>query len=73
MARLRHCCPVSILQHAIQRGNNRRACFTCDKDRVAYAHWLFEAISGQRFRHLKPGPKPTKKKQIENDNFELLL
>jgi hypothetical protein len=32
-----------------------------------------EAISGQRLRHLKPGPKPTKKRRIENDNIELLL
>ena len=43
MARLRRCCPVGIPQHAIQRGNNRRVCFTCDEDRAAYAHWLFEA------------------------------
>ena len=25
------------------------------------------AINGQRLRYLKPGPKPTKKRQIEND------
>jgi hypothetical protein len=31
-----------------------------------------ETISGQRLRHLKPGPKPTKKRQIEKD-IDLLL
>jgi putative transposase len=28
--------------HVIQRGNNRQALFTSDKDIVAYAHWLTE-------------------------------
>ena len=32
-----------------------------------------EAISGQRLRHLTPGLKPTKKRQIESNHFELLL
>ena len=31
-----------------------------------------EAISGHRLRHLKPGPKPKKKKQNES-NAEFLL
>ena len=43
MARLRRCCPAGIPQHAIQRGNNRQVCFTCDEDVAAYAHWLYEA------------------------------
>ena len=43
MARLRRCNPAGIPQHAIQRGNNRRVCFTCDADMAAYAHWLYEA------------------------------
>ena len=43
MARLKRCCPVGIPQHAIQRGNNRQPCFTCEEDMAAYAHWLLEA------------------------------
>lgn len=43
MARLRRCSPPGIPQHAIQRGNNRRVCFTCDADMAAYARWLLEA------------------------------
>lgn len=31
-----------------------------------------EAISGQRLRHLKPGPKPTYRRQVENDSGLLL-
>ena len=40
MARMRRLNPVDIPQHVIQRGNNRQACFTGDKDMAAYAHWL---------------------------------
>ena len=35
-------CPGSIPVHVIQRGNNRQALFTSDKDIAAYAHWLAE-------------------------------
>jgi len=40
MARMRRLNLVDIPQHVIQRGNNRQACFTGDKDMAAYAHWL---------------------------------
>jgi putative transposase len=29
----------------VQRGNNRQACFTCDADIAAYAHWLAEGAA----------------------------
>jgi putative transposase len=35
-------CPAGFPVHIIQRGNNRQACFTCDQDIAAYAHWLDE-------------------------------
>ncbi len=35
--------PGGMPVHIIQRGNNRQACFTSDKDMGAYAGWLFEA------------------------------
>ena len=42
MARLPRICLPGIPQHVIQRGNNRQACFGCDDDKAAYAHWLGE-------------------------------
>lgn len=35
-------CPAGYPVHVFQRGNNRLANFTCDKDLAAYAHWLAE-------------------------------
>lgn len=43
MARLRRCSLAGIPHHAIQRGNNRQVCFTCDEDMAVYARWLLEA------------------------------
>lgn len=43
MARLRRYRPAGILQHVIQRGNNRQAFFATDEDMAAYVNWLFEA------------------------------
>ena len=42
MPRYPRFCPAGYPVHVIQRGNNRQACFTCDEDIVAYAHWLAE-------------------------------
>ena len=35
-------CPDGFPVHIIQRGINRQACFACDEDIAAYAHWLAE-------------------------------
>jgi putative transposase len=35
-------CPRDFPVHVIQRGNNRQAIFTSDKDIAAYAYWLAE-------------------------------
>jgi putative transposase len=43
VARLRRYCPAGIPQHVIQRGNNSSACFACDSDMAAYAHYLHDA------------------------------
>ena len=40
MARLPRICSAEMLQHIIQRGNNRQICFGGDEDFSAYAHWL---------------------------------
>ncbi|MEE4244662.1 MAG: transposase [Kangiellaceae bacterium] len=40
MARLAGVSPVGILQHIIQRGNNRSICFGSEDDVRAYASWL---------------------------------
>ena len=40
MPRCRRLCPAGIPVHVIQRGNNRQAIFTSDKDIAAYANWL---------------------------------
>ena len=42
MARLQRIAPLGIPQHIIQRGNNRQACFACDKDRAFFASLLHE-------------------------------
>ena len=43
MPRRQRLCPAGFPQHIIQRGNNRQACFTSDKDIAAYANWLAAA------------------------------
>lgn len=43
MPRRPRLCPPGFPCHVIQRGINRRTCFTCESDRIAYAHWLEEA------------------------------
>jgi len=40
MARHRRLGPKEIPQHVIQRGNNRKQCFTSNQDFAAYVHWL---------------------------------
>ncbi len=45
MARLPRLCLPDIPQHIIQRGTNRQACFTSEKDMAAYISWLDEAAS----------------------------
>lgn len=45
MARRLRCCPPSVAQHVIQRGNNRQVCFRTEADYIAYAFWLNEAAS----------------------------
>ncbi|MBT3348363.1 MAG: transposase [Thiotrichales bacterium] len=40
MARLKRITPAGIPQHIIQRGNNKRVCFTSDADMKAYLKWL---------------------------------
>lgn len=40
MARLFRVCPIGILQHVIQRGNNRQVCFGNEQDFAAYTGWL---------------------------------
>ena len=42
MPRLPRLSPVGILQHMIQRGNNRQVCFNNDEDISVYANWLFD-------------------------------
>ncbi len=42
MPRKARFCPAGYPVHAIQRGNNRQAIFTCEADLAAYAHWLAE-------------------------------
>ena len=42
MARLQRIAPLGIPQHIIQRGNNRQACFACDKDMAFFASLLDE-------------------------------
>ena len=32
--------PTGLLQHVVQRGNNRIDCFARDEDFTLYAHWL---------------------------------
>ena len=43
-------CPAGIPAHVIQRGNNRQALFTSDKDIAAYAHWLNEGAAKFKVR-----------------------
>ncbi len=38
MARLPRFCPSGLLQHIIQRGNNRSICFADEQDLAAYAN-----------------------------------
>ena len=45
MPRCRRLCPGGIPVHIIQRGNNRQAMFSSDKDIAAYAHWLEEGAA----------------------------
>jgi len=40
MARLKRIPPAGIPQHIIQRGNNKRVCFTSNADMKAYLKWL---------------------------------
>ena len=40
MARLKRITPAGIPQHIIQRGNNKRVCFTSNADMKAYLKWL---------------------------------
>jgi len=40
MARPRRIGPKDITQHVIQRGNNRKVCFSSERDYVAYVGWL---------------------------------
>lgn len=40
MARPRRIGPKDIPQHVIQRGNNRKVCFSSERDYVAYVGWL---------------------------------
>ena len=42
MARLPRLCPMGIPQHVIQRGNNKRICFTTNTDVAVYSYWLYE-------------------------------
>ena len=44
MPRRSRFCPAGYPVHAIQRGNNRQAIFTCDDDIAAYAHWLAKGV-----------------------------
>lgn len=40
MPRQRRVGPKDVSQHVIQRGNNRRYCFTCEQDYIFYISWL---------------------------------
>jgi putative transposase len=40
MARRRRIGSKDVTQHVIQRGNNRRICFTCEQDYIVYVSWL---------------------------------
>lgn len=40
MARYRRLGPKDVTQHVIQRGNNRKICFSCNQDFMAYIFWL---------------------------------
>lgn len=40
MARKKRLGPAGVAQHVIQRGNNRSVCFQCERDYIAYIHWL---------------------------------
>jgi len=40
MARRRRLGPKDVTQHVVQRGNNRRVCFSSEQDYVAYIAWL---------------------------------
>lgn len=42
MARLPRLCLSGILQHIIQRGNNRQICFGSEEYFAACAYWLLE-------------------------------
>jgi putative transposase len=42
MARSKRICLAGVPQHVIQRGNNKQACFFCDKDRQLYLNKLAE-------------------------------
>jgi putative transposase len=40
MARRRRIGPKDVTQHVVQRGNNRKMCFTCEQDFIIYVSWL---------------------------------
>lgn len=40
MARHRRVGPKDVPQHVVQRGNNRKICFTCEQDYIVYVSWL---------------------------------
>ena len=44
MPRLPRFCPPGYPVHILQRGNNRRACFTSDADMAVYAKWVREGL-----------------------------
>ncbi|WP_438864314.1 transposase [Neptunicella sp.] len=40
MARLPRVNPIEVVQHVIQRGNNRQICFASEQDFAGYVNWL---------------------------------
>ena len=57
MARLVRVSPVGVLQHIVQRGNNRQICFGGEEDMKAYLNWLkeFSAVDNKATQY-----KPSK-------------
>ena len=45
MPRRRRNCPPGLPVHVVQRGNNRQACFTSDRDFAFFANRLFEGAN----------------------------
>ena len=38
-------CPVGLPVHVIQRGNNRQLCFSSERDKAVFAHYLLESAA----------------------------